>query len=156
LQTEKQMQSFDRPPTAEELMNIYMESEKNDPRSVFYQRVLVRPKVRLWILPAVLAGLALCFLAAMQITCSGLWALRITALLCCVLAICFSKQILVYMIKLYQAYAPASTRNRCRYEPSCSQYMLLALDKYGFWKGLRKGLRRWHGCKPPAGGYDMP
>ena len=156
MQTDKQSQTFVHPPTAVDLMSSYIESEQSDPRSVFYKRVLVRPKVKLWVLPVMLAGIVLCCLLAGLITHSLLWALGITVLLCCVLTLCFGKQVLTYMIQLYQAYAPESVRNRCRYEPSCSQYMLLAMEKYGLWKGIRKGLRRWGGCKPPAGGYDMP
>ncbi|MBR4863272.1 MAG: membrane protein insertion efficiency factor YidD [Oscillospiraceae bacterium] len=60
------------------------------------------------------------------------------------------------MVETYQAVAPAKTRERCRYEPSCSVYMLQALKKYGFLPGLKKGLKRWRSCKPPNGGIDPP
>ena len=67
-----------------------------------------------------------------------------------------AKPLLITLVKTYQALAPAKVRRRCRYEPSCSAYMILAVEKYGVWKGLVKGLKRWKGCKPPRGGYDMP
>ena len=45
----------------------------------------------------------------------------------------------------------------CRFEPSCSRYMIEALRKYGLLKGLRKGTRRFLQCHPwHPGGYDPP
>ena len=80
---------------------------------------------------------------------AGLFAL----LLICAL---FAKKVLIGLVKLYQAVAPAGLRNKCRYEPSCSAYMILAVEKYGLFPGVRKGLARWKSCKPPNGGYDLP
>ena len=71
-------------------------------------------------------------------------------------ALLLAKPLLIVLVKTYQALAPEKVRRRCRYEPSCSVYMILAVEKYGVWKGLVKGLKRWKGCKPPNGGYDMP
>ncbi|MCF6756141.1 membrane protein insertion efficiency factor YidD [Pseudomonas balearica] len=47
-------------------------------------------------------------------------------------------------------------RGACRYEPSCSNYALLAIDKYGAWKGSGMALRRIHRCRVPNGGEDYP
>ena len=45
----------------------------------------------------------------------------------------------------------------CRFEPSCSEYMLLAVGKFGPIRGTCKGLRRILRCHPwNAGGYDPP
>lgn len=44
---------------------------------------------------------------------------------------------------------------QCRYTPTCSQYMLDAVAKYGPWRGGWKGLRRIARCHPfKKGGYD--
>lgn len=137
-------------------MSSYIKTEQSDPRSVFYKRVLVRPQVKLGPLFFVPTAFVAVFLLAGLMLGSPLSAAVHTAVLTLALILCFGKQVVSYLIKCYQALAPEAVRNRCRYEPSCSQYMLLALEKYGFWKGLSKGLRRWSGCKPPAGGYDMP
>ena len=56
----------------------------------------------------------------------------------------------------YKAFAPLSLRDRCRYEPCCSTYMIIAIKKYGLFRGLYKGIRRIMRCKPPFGGEDMP
>jgi putative membrane protein insertion efficiency factor len=66
------------------------------------------------------------------------------------------KSLILYLIKKYQKYAPARIRRSCRFEPSCSNYMILALDKYGVLLGLRKGIGRLGRCKPPYGGVDIP
>ncbi|HWP30940.1 MAG TPA: membrane protein insertion efficiency factor YidD [Fimbriimonadales bacterium] len=66
----------------------------------------------------------------------------------------FGKRVGVGLIRLYQR----STRWKpsiCRFTPSCSQYTLEAIERYGFWKGVWLGLRRICRCHPfHAGGYD--
>lgn len=43
----------------------------------------------------------------------------------------------------------------CRYTPTCSQYMLEAVEKYGVWRGGWLGLKRLLRCHPWGGsGYD--
>ena len=43
----------------------------------------------------------------------------------------------------------------CRFNPSCSQYMLDAVAKYGPWRGGYKGIKRICRCHPLGGsGYD--
>lgn len=66
------------------------------------------------------------------------------------------KYILILMIKIYQKIAPISIRSKCRFEPSCSNYMLQSLEKYGLFKGLKKGLDRLKRCNINDGGYDYP
>ena len=66
----------------------------------------------------------------------------------------FSKQIAIFWILLYQKFAPQKIRKRCRFTPSCSNYMLMAIQKYGLIKGLIKGTRRLFRCYPPNGGVD--
>lgn len=62
----------------------------------------------------------------------------------------------ILWIKLYQKFAPEKVRRSCLFYPSCSQYMLLAIEKYGFWKGVFRGLRRLGRCHYPNGGEDLP
>lgn len=66
------------------------------------------------------------------------------------------KYIAFLWIKIYQRYAPQKIRQACLFNPSCSQYMLLAIEKYGFWKGFWKGLKRLGRCHYPNGGEDYP
>ncbi len=62
----------------------------------------------------------------------------------------------IKVIKLYQRLAPQKIRDACRFEPTCSNYAILALQKYGFWKGWKMALNRLGRCKYPNGGEDLP
>jgi putative membrane protein insertion efficiency factor len=60
--------------------------------------------------------------------------------------------ILAYQWTLSPLLGPA-----CRFEPSCSRYMVGAIRKYGLIRGLGKGLARIGRCHPwHPGGYDPP
>ena len=67
-----------------------------------------------------------------------------------------TKNLLIFIVKLYQHIAPISIRSKCRFEPSCSDYMLICLQKYGLINGLKKGLNRLKRCNINDGGYDEP
>ena len=64
------------------------------------------------------------------------------------------KRIGVFLIRAYQK----STRwmpPSCRYEPSCSNYTLEAVQRYGLWKGSWMGFKRIMRCHPWGGsGHD--
>ena len=46
---------------------------------------------------------------------------------------------------------------RCRYHPTCSQYMIESLALYGPWRGAWRGAKRIFRCHPfGGGGYDPP
>ncbi|MBE6674037.1 MAG: membrane protein insertion efficiency factor YidD [Ruminococcaceae bacterium] len=66
------------------------------------------------------------------------------------------KRILIGAILLYKAFAPMEIRSRCRFKPTCSTYMIMALKKYGLFIGLIKGIIRILHCKPPYEGVDYP
>lgn len=59
-------------------------------------------------------------------------------------------------VLMYKAYAPMAVRDVCRFNPSCSTYMVLSINKYGLIVGIIRGLRRITRCKPPNGGDDWP
>lgn len=59
-------------------------------------------------------------------------------------------------VLMYKAFAPLDVRDRCRFQPTCSTYMIMAIKKYGLIKGTFKGLKRIFKCKPPNGGIDLP
>jgi len=59
------------------------------------------------------------------------------------------KKIMIFCIRLYQRYASSETRLHCCYEPSCSEYAILAIKKYGIIKASVKTIRRLRKCEPP-------
>lgn len=60
------------------------------------------------------------------------------------------------VVLFYKAFAPLEVRQQCRFIPTCSTYMILAIKKYGLIIGVIKGIRRLFRCKPPNGGVDYP
>jgi putative membrane protein insertion efficiency factor len=65
--------------------------------------------------------------------------------------------LLIALIRLYQLTLSPLIGPACRFEPSCSRYMIESLRKYGLIRGLAKGLRRLSHCHPwNPGGYDPP
>lgn len=74
----------------------------------------------------------------------------------CIYYVLLLKYVLIFIIKIYQKIAPISIRSKCRFEPSCSNYMLQALEKYGLFTGLKKGINRLKRCNINDGGYDYP
>ena len=65
------------------------------------------------------------------------------------------KNILIYLIKLYQRYVSPLKRTKCPYITTCSQYGLEAIEKYGAIKGSLLAAWRILRCNPfSSGGYD--
>ncbi len=65
------------------------------------------------------------------------------------------KRFLIKIIRGYQKYISPGLGNHCKYLPTCSQYMIDALEKYGVFKGLMLGIWRILRCNPfSKGGYD--
>jgi putative component of membrane protein insertase Oxa1/YidC/SpoIIIJ protein YidD len=65
-----------------------------------------------------------------------------------------SRLLAVSLIKRYQTLvSPRITalNIRCVYEPSCSEYMILAIAKHGLIRGILAGVRRISRCR---GGFD--
>lgn len=67
-----------------------------------------------------------------------------------------SKRLIISAVLLYQRFAPKKMRASCLFTPSCSEYMLQAVEKYGVIKGVGKGIKRIRRCHPPNGGIDLP
>jgi putative component of membrane protein insertase Oxa1/YidC/SpoIIIJ protein YidD len=67
-----------------------------------------------------------------------------------------SRKIIVWLILVYQKWAPDKIRLACVFEPSCSEYMLIAIDKYGVVHGVSKGIKRLLRCRHPNNGVDNP
>ena len=64
-------------------------------------------------------------------------------------------KITMQLIRLYQSTISQVTPPSCRFTPTCSQYALEAIEKYGFAKGCWLAAKRIGRCHPwSAGGYD--
>ncbi len=65
------------------------------------------------------------------------------------------KIILIAIVKLYKYLFSPILPGSCRFVPSCSEYSIEALMKYGALKGSYLSLRRLARCNPfNPGGFD--
>jgi len=65
------------------------------------------------------------------------------------------REIFVLPIRFYQRFLSPFLPKRCRFYPSCSQYALQAILRYGIFRGSLLALRRLLRCGPwHPGGYD--
>jgi len=65
------------------------------------------------------------------------------------------KKILILGIKNYRKYISPLKRPCCIFYPTCSQYTLEAIEKYGAVKGSIMGIKRILRCHPyNKGGFD--
>ncbi|MBN2258942.1 MAG: membrane protein insertion efficiency factor YidD [Clostridiales bacterium] len=64
-------------------------------------------------------------------------------------------KILIAIVKLYRKYISPIKPPTCRFYPTCSEYSLQALEKYGAVKGSYISAKRILRCHPfNPGGYD--
>lgn len=134
-----------------------IEAFKNKRKDVL-KKAVIRPKfglykellqITVFLLPIVLIAVLGGSLKLWQFI-----ALMIAAIL--IFAIVQTKNIILLMIFLYQKFAPKAIRAACLFTPSCSEYMRISVQKYGVFKGVKKGFRRLKRCRPPNGGLDEP
>ena len=65
------------------------------------------------------------------------------------------KKIIIYLIKFYQITLSPLLGSNCRFQPTCSQYMIEAINIHGVYKGLNLGFKRISKCHPLGSkGYD--
>ncbi|HEX4588572.1 MAG TPA: membrane protein insertion efficiency factor YidD [Gemmataceae bacterium] len=65
--------------------------------------------------------------------------------------------LIVFGVRGYQRLLRPVLPAVCRFQPSCSEYMILAVHKYGPVSGGWRGVRRICRCHPwHPGGYDPP
>jgi putative membrane protein insertion efficiency factor len=64
---------------------------------------------------------------------------------------------LVALIRVYQRTLSPLLGPVCRFEPSCSHYMIEAMRKHGLARGVWRGVKRLSRCHPwNPGGFDPP
>ncbi|MEF9877853.1 MAG: membrane protein insertion efficiency factor YidD [Clostridia bacterium] len=65
------------------------------------------------------------------------------------------KQLLLALIGFYRRSISPHTPPSCRFLPTCSQYAITAIERFGAWKGGGLALWRILRCNPFCkGGYD--
>ena len=64
---------------------------------------------------------------------------------------------IVLLVLIYRATLGRFVGGHCRYDPTCSEYMIQAVRKHGPFRGGWMGLKRIGRCHPwGGGGYDPP
>lgn len=65
------------------------------------------------------------------------------------------KHVMIWLIKFYKRFISPCLKPACRFVPTCSEYALEAIEKYGALKGGWLAFRRILRCNPfHKGGYD--
>jgi putative membrane protein insertion efficiency factor len=66
------------------------------------------------------------------------------------------KALILFLLKIYRRYiSPMKSGPTCRFYPTCSQYALEAVSRYGAFKGSYLAVKRLLKCHPfHPGGYD--
>jgi putative membrane protein insertion efficiency factor len=65
------------------------------------------------------------------------------------------KRVLLWLVRFYQAAVSPHKKPCCKYYPTCSNYALEAIERFGAWKGTWLALYRILRCNPfSRGGYD--
>ena len=131
-----------------------------DPRSAYYKRINNRPKINfIYVILNLVMTLGFSsFIATLfYIRYEEKNVAHLVLILLVVLQILLRfKGFIISFVEIYQRFAPESLRNECRFEPSCSNYMIKAVNKYGVVKGFAKGVCRCFRCNPMNGGFDEP
>lgn len=66
------------------------------------------------------------------------------------------KKIFISLIKFYQkCISPIMGKGKCKFYPTCSEYMKEAIEVHGAFKGFMMGIWRILRCNPfSKGGFD--
>ena len=130
------------------ILNKIPELNPKDPRSIHYKRILnqnnnLGTEVFLFILKSCILIFFLLIFKKIFFDKNDI-VFQLIALF--TIAIYSYKNFVILSIKSYQNFAKKSVRNRCRFEPSCSNYSIQALNKYGAFKGTILMIKRLYRC----------
>jgi putative membrane protein insertion efficiency factor len=65
------------------------------------------------------------------------------------------KVVLIFFIRAYRLFISPLLPPSCRFTPTCSEYAMQAIEKYGAMRGVYLAARRLLRCHPfHSGGYD--
>jgi hypothetical protein len=64
-------------------------------------------------------------------------------------------QLALMILRFYKRWISPLLPSACRFHPTCSEYMMGAIEQHGVWRGVWMGLRRLSRCHPfHQGGFD--
>ena len=64
-------------------------------------------------------------------------------------------RVAIFFLRLYKRAISPLLPPSCRFTPTCSEYAVDAIARYGIWRGAGMALRRLLRCHPfSPGGYD--
>ncbi len=128
--------------TRESREEIPSRFEQEEVEAYVLERPLYRPPTTIWtVLLHFILFLCLCGVWV------WLWGWKIGLCVSGGLAILISRWWLIGLIRLYQHYAPEAVRRRCLLKPTCSEYGIQAIKKYGpIWGGWKITYRLFHTC----------
>ncbi|GHU16286.1 putative membrane protein insertion efficiency factor [Alphaproteobacteria bacterium] len=67
------------------------------------------------------------------------------------------RKIAIILIRFYQLAISPHLKSQCKFYPTCSEYAILSIEKFGLFKGMLKTFTRLIRCNPTAsGGIDFP
>ncbi len=67
----------------------------------------------------------------------------------------FAELFLIKLVRMYQVFISPIFGRNCRFYPSCSNYLIEAVEKFGIKRGILLFLKRIKKCHPlNCGGYD--
>jgi putative component of membrane protein insertase Oxa1/YidC/SpoIIIJ protein YidD len=132
------------------ITTLHPEGSANNIKIVVRERQLIRPEIYYWkAVLNVLIPVVFCFIAFQ-------WTNQLAIIMLCVYTLLRLGGIIIWFIHLYQRYASDEIRLACVFEPSCSEYMILSIQKYGAICGCINGIKRLKRCHYPNGGNDYP
>ncbi len=139
----------------EKAVELLLKELDDKPKRTIYRPIIdywrMVAWIVVWLFPILFSWLLLRHLMGDQLYCR--W---ITVAVALITTVICSKRIIIYLILLYQRFAPERIRSSCVFEPTCSNYMLQAIEKYGVLRGVVKGIKRLLRCHYPNYGVDYP
>ena len=112
-----------------------------DEQEIVRGYVLFRPLYR----PDITLKKTIPFIAGYLVLVAGIvffYGWKIGLIVAADIVLVFMRKILITIIELYQHYAPEDVRRRCMLMPTCSEYGILAIKKYGAFIGMLKIIKR--------------
>ena len=136
--------------SAGHLTTLRPEGSYDGTKQYVEKRELIRPTINYWKAAMnMLVPVIICFIVCW-------WNVFYAIIGLCLYLLIRLRGIVIWFIRVYQRYASEAVRLSCVFEPSCSEYMILSIKKYGVICGGFKGIKRLKRCHLPNNGTDYP